>query len=438
MNLCKGSQLYSQAKKIIPGGTQLLSKRPEMFLPELWPAYYSRCSGVEVWDLDGNRYIDASICGVGACVLGYCDGDVDAAVADAIRKGTMCTLNCPEEVELAGLLCELHPWAEMVRFAAGGGEAMAVAVRIARAFTGREKVLFCGYHGWHDWYLSANLADDKALDGHLLGGLEPNGVPRCLKGTALPFYYNDLAGFEELVNKHKGDIAAVVLEPVRDSLPESGFLESIREITGDKKIVLILDEITSGFRMNTGGIHLTMGIEPDIAVFAKAISNGYPMAAVIGKGSVMSAAQRTFISSTYWTNRIGPAAALATIRKHKENEVGSHLIRIGDMVQQGWRSLAKKYSLYIDITGISPLGHWRLRVNNSRLIHTLIVKEMLERGFLTSGAFYASYAHKKGHIDGYISALDEVFGQIEPHIKDNTVECLYNGPLAHKGFERLA
>jgi glutamate-1-semialdehyde aminotransferase len=175
-----GQRLYTQAKTRIPGGTQLLSKRPEMFLPDQWPSYYSRARGVEVWDLDGNKYIDMSYNGIGACVLGAADPDVDEAVKAAIDAGSMSTLNAPEEVELAELLCELHPWAEMVRYARSGGEAMAIAVRIARAKTRRDRVAFCGYHGWHDWYLAANLAEEKALDGHLLPGLEPTGVPRGL------------------------------------------------------------------------------------------------------------------------------------------------------------------------------------------------------------------------------------------------------------------
>jgi len=171
----KSQELYAKARKLIPGGTQLLSKRPEMFLPGQWPAYYASAKGASVTDIDGNTFIDVSICGIGATVLGYADPDVDGAVKAAIDAGSMTTLNCPEEVALADLLVELHPWAQMVRFGRAGGESMAIAVRIARAATGSQTIAFCGYHGWHDWYLSANLADDTALDGHLLGGLAPKG-----------------------------------------------------------------------------------------------------------------------------------------------------------------------------------------------------------------------------------------------------------------------
>src|SRR5512136_215358 len=312
-----GLTLWQRAKRIIPGGSQLLSKRSEQFLPDLWPSYYRSAKGVEVTDLDGRRYIDMSLLGVGACPLGYADPDVDRAVKEAIDQGSMCTLNCPEEVELAEVLLRLHPWAEMVRFARGGGEAMAVAVRIARARTGREIVAFCGYHGWHDWYLSANLADDRNLDGHLLPGLEPRGVPRGLKGTAVPFRYNEIEDLRAIIDRHDGSLAAVVMEPIRDHEPVPGFLEEVQELAAAAGALLVVDEVSAGFRLNTGGAHLVYGIRPDIAVFAKGMSNGYPMAAIIGTGEAMSAAQETFVSSTYWTERIGPVAALATIDKYR-------------------------------------------------------------------------------------------------------------------------
>jgi len=413
----KGISLYRKAKQLIPGGTQLLSKRPEMFLPDQWPSYYSKCKGVEVWDLDGRKYIDMTIAGVGTCPLGYGDTDVNNAVTKAIKTGNMCTLNVPEEVELAKLLCELHPWAKMVRYARTGGEAMAIAIRIARAYTGKSKILFCGYHGWHDWYLSANLADDNALDGQLLPGLKPAGVPRELIKTSISFHYNNLKEFKSLIIKYGSRIAAVVMEPVRNYWPEKNFLEGIRQTTKEKNIPLVFDEVTSGFRMTTGGIHLKLKIEPDICVFAKAIGNGYPMAAVIGKSNIMNVAQTSFISSTYWTDRIGPAAALATIKKFKKYKVYLHLIAIGNMIQNGWKKLAKKYDLNIKITGIPPLSHWEIKEKDSQLIHTLIVKKMLEKGFLTSKAFYATYAHSKKHINDYLDALDSVIKESIPYIK---------------------
>lgn len=434
----KSQELYKHAKTMIPGGTQLLSKRPEMFLPENWPAYYSKAKGCHVWDLDGNKYMDASYMGIGANVLGYCDDDVDTAVLDCIRNGSMCTLNAPEEVELAELLLELHPWASSVRYAKTGGESLSIAVRIARAHTRKDVVLFCGYHGWSDWYLSANLAEDSALDGHLIQGLEPAGVPRGLINTSKPFMYNDIAEFERLVAENRGNIAAVVLEPIRNIFPENGFLEKIRSVTEAEGIVLIIDEVSAGFRLNCGGSHLVLGITPDIAVFAKALGNGYPMAAIIGKKDVMDSAQSSFISSTYWTERIGLSAAVATIKKYQKEQVEKHMEAIGKQVQTGWADLAKKHGLSVHVTSIYPLSHFDFEYPNALVLKTLFTQEMLKRGYLATNAFYTSYAHKEEDITGYLNAVDEVFAYISTAVKENNAESLLEGPVCQTGFQRLS
>ena len=430
-------ELYKKAKKLIPGGTQLLSKRPELFLPELWPSYYSKAKGCEIWDLDGNKYIDMSYMGVGTAILGYADEDVNNAVKEAIEKGNLATLNAPEEVELAELLIELHPWADMVRYARTGGEAMAIAVRIARAYSEKDIVLFCGYHGWHDWYLSANLADDKALDGHLLPGLEPKGVPRALKGTAIPFKYNDVKKFRELVGKYKRDIGAVVLEAVRNFLPTKEFIETVRGITQDLDIPLIVDEITSGFRLTVGGAHLVYGLEPDIAVFGKAMSNGYPMAAIIGKAKFMDKAQESFISSTYWTDRIGPTAALATLQKLKFHNVPSYITGIGEIIQNALNKFADKHGLSINVTGIPPLIHFSFNYPNYLELKTLFTQLMLERGFLASTGIYTSFAHKEKYVNLYLDTVDEVFEIVSLALKEGKISSMLKGPICHSSFRRL-
>ena len=197
--MSKSQDLYTHAKERIPGGVQLLSKRPEQFAPNQWPNYAVKAKGCEVWDLDGNHYYDMTTNGIGACLLGYADPDVNAAVINRIENGSMSTLNCPEEVALADKLCEIHPWAENVRFTRTGGECCAVAIRIARATTGRNLVAICGYHGWSDWYMAANLGDTSQLDGQLLPGLDPTGVPRQLSGTALTFMSHDWEAFDKLI-----------------------------------------------------------------------------------------------------------------------------------------------------------------------------------------------------------------------------------------------
>lgn len=766
----KSQKLYKKAKRLIPGGTQLLSKRPEMFLPELWPAYYEEAKGCEAWDLDGNKFLDMSFMGIGSCILGYADKDVNNAVKKIIDKGSMSTLNAPEEVELAKLLIKLHPWAGMVRYARSGGEAMTVAVRIARVASKKDTVLFCyddkteiltkngfkkfedlreeeivatlnphnnqleykqiqkrikyhfvgkmihfmgqrvdlmvtpehmiyrkfpqkkgynfklaeagkhlkkktmvqmtsvcdwegkaadklvipgimnqtrptknicsfdmkdfirfmgwylsegscteqkrgryevcitqdeknvnnsneiitvikklgftpyrnghhicfnskelvkylrqfgkcedryipdwirdlspeylamfvdsmikgdgtfekggirkfyststklidgmqelllklgysttisermnngfshhkiyclyisnekflgcrskeenyngyvycvtvpnhiilvrrkgkivwsgncGYHGWHDWYLAANLSSKKALKGHLLPGLNPKGVPQKLKGTAFPFKYNDTEGFLELLEKHKRKTGVVVLETIRNFYPRKEFLDAIVKKTRKYGIILILDEITSGFRLNLGGAHLLFKLEPDIAVFAKGMSNGFPMAAVIGKKSVMEVAQDSFISSTYWTDRIGPVAALATIKKLQANNVPGHLIIIGKKVKQGWSDLSAKHKIEIEIGGIDPLGHFSFKHSKPLVLKTLFTQLMLEKGFLATNAFYASFAHKGEHIKKYLGALDDSFSFIAKAIKERNPEKYLKGSVCHSGFKRL-
>jgi len=436
-NLHQSLSLQERAKKRIPGLSQLLSKRPDMFSYGVWPGYFSRAKGVEVWDLDGNRYIDMSIGGIGANVLGYADPDVDEAVKSAIDKGVSASLNCPEEVELADLLCELHPWAEKARFARTGGESMAIAVRIARAYTGRDKVAFCGYHGWHDWYLSANVGSENALGEHLISGLEPAGVPKALKGTALPFRYNQLQELEAILEANKGEIAAIVMEPIRNEPPIPGFLEGIRRLADETGAVLIIDEISAGFRMNTGGAHLVLGIDPDIAVFSKALGNGYSIAAIIGKSKVMDAAQKTFISSTNWTERTGPAAAIAMIRKHKRLDVGSHLMKIGKMVQEGWARLAEKHGIPVHIGGIPPLSHFAFEHEKSLVLKALFIQTMLEKGFLSSTLFYSMYAHREEHVEQYLSSADEAFAFIKKAVEEGEPERHLLGEPASSGFKRL-
>lgn len=432
----KGIDLWNKAKKLIPGGGQLLSKRPEMFLPDRWPSYFNKAKGVEVWDLDGNKYIDMSSMAVGSCILGYADSDVAKSVKKVIDEGSMSTLNSPEEIELAELLLGLHPWAEMVRYARTGGEVMAIAVRIARAYTGKEKLCFCGYHGWSDWYLSANLADDKNLDGHLLPGLEPKGVPRGLKGTAIPFHYNKIGELKRIIKEN--DIGAIIMEPRREHQPKKAFLKEVRRLANQIGAILIFDEITSGWRMNIGGIHMLYKVYPDIAVFAKAISNGYPMAAVIGRKKVMQAAQTTFISSTYWTERIGPTAAIATIKKLRKYNVPSHLVKIGNLISAGWQRLAEKHKLDIGIFNPPPLISFKFKQGkDSQALHTLFTQEMLKRGYLASKSVYVSYSHKRNHIEEYLRNTDEVFGIIKKAIEKRRVYTLLKGPIAHTGFKRL-
>lgn len=437
-NQGKGQDLYKKAKKVIAGGTQLLSKRPEMFLPEGWPAYYSKAKGCEVWDLDGRHYFDMSLMGVGACVHGYANDEIDDAAKRAIDEGGMCTLNAPEEFDVANAMLDLHPWADEVRYAKGGGEAVNMAVRIARARTGKDIVLFCGYHGWFDWYLAANISNANALDDLHIPGLEPAGVPAGLAGTNLPFHYNRIDEFYALMEKNQGKIAAVVMEPIRNDYPEDGFLEKIREATKREGIVLIFDEISSGFRLCSGGAHKVLGVNPDMATFAKAMTNGYPLSVVIGRKDVMEAAQDTFISSTFYTERIGLAATLKSIEIYMRDQVWERQIEVGKRVKSGWADAATAHGLPLEISGIDPLAHFSFAVEDSLTYKTFVTQEMLKRGFLAANGLYASMAHTDEILDLYLSAIDEVFGLIaDAHANGVTVGDLLDGPVCHSGFGRL-
>jgi glutamate-1-semialdehyde 2,1-aminomutase len=430
-----GQKLWKRAKQVIPGGNMLLSKRAEMFLPDQWPAYFSKAKGCKVWDLDGNEYIDMSIMGIGTNILGYGHSEIDAAVQKTVAAGNMSTFNCPEEVYLAEKLVELHPWADMARLARSGGEANALAIRIARAASGKDKVAICGYHGWHDWYLSANLGDDAGLDGHLLPGLQPNGVPRSLKGTVFPFNYNNFDELEALVNAQ--DIGVIKMEVVRNMGPEDNFLHKVRKLATDRGIVLIFDECTSGFRETFGGLHKKYGVEPDMAMFGKALGNGYSITATIGKRAVMEAAQTTFISSTFWTERIGPTAALKTLEVMGRISSWETITQSGLNIRQGWQKLANKHGLSISHWGLAALTGFTINSENALAYKTLITQEMLAKGYLAGNSVYVCIEHTPQVVAGFFEALDPIFAVIKQCEEGRDVMSLLKGPVCHGGFARL-
>lgn len=430
---------YRQAKILIPGGTQLLSKRPEMFAPDHWPAYYQQAIGCEVVDTSGRRYIDMSSNGILACLLGFADPDVNEAVIRRVHLGSMATQQTYDEVQLAELLLEIHPWAQMARFARSGGESMAVAVRIARAGTGRDKVAICGYHGWHDWYLAANLgaAGTEGLSGHLLAGLEPAGVPRGLEGTTLPFRYNQIEQLDDIIAKNGGELAAIVMEPTRNTDPAPGFLEGVRERADRIGARLIFDEISVGWRLCLGGAHLKFGVTPDIAVFAKSISNGFAMGAIIGTSETMSAAHDSFISSAYWTEGIGPAAALAAVRKMCRIDVPPHLKKIGTLFQAAWSELGARHTVPVSIAGRPESVVVGFDHPDSNALMTLFTRRMLHHGFLAAGGFSPTLAHEPAHVEAFVAAADQVFPELADAVERGDVHSRINGLEKHTTFARL-
>ena len=432
--MSKGQKLYSKAKTIVAGGNMLLSKRPEMFLPEQWPSYFKKTKGCTVWDLDDKKYIDMLFM-PGTNTLGYSHPEIDEAVKKTIKDGNMSSLNAPEEVELAEQLIALHPWADMARFARSGGEANSIAIRIARASSGKDNVAFCGYHGWHDWYLASNLADSKGLDGHLLPGLNPKGVPRNLKGSVHPFQYNDFEALESLVSLK--NIGVIKMEVFRNKEPENNFLQRVRKLATDNNIVLIFDECSSGFRKSFGGLHKLYGVEPDMAMFGKALGNGYAVTAVIGRREVMQSAEETFISSTFWTERIGSVAGLATLKVMEREKSWEKITSTGEFIISQWKKLAKEFDLPLATSGLAAFATFTIASPNALAYKTLITQEMLKAGFLAGYSVYTCTSHTPEIISQYLNSLKPIFKLIKECEDGRNIISLLEGPIAHNGFKRL-
>ena len=431
-----GQKLWEKAKKIIPGGNMLLSKNPDRFLPGAWPTYYKKAKGCTITDFDGNKFIDVSLMGVGTNILGYSDNSVDNAVKKNINKGNLSTLNCFEEVQLAEKLIELHPWFDMAKFTRTGGEANSVAVRIARAASGKDNIAICGYHGWHDWYLSANLnsSNNKNLDTHLLKGLKIEGVPKKLKKTAFPFNYGDFKQFKKIIDNN--NIGVIKMEVCRNTEPNIKFLKYIRSIATKKKIVLIFDECTTGFRQTLGGLHKKIKIIPDMVIFGKALGNGYAIAAILGKKNIMEYASNTFISSTFWTERIGPTAALKTIQVMKNKKSWVKITKIGKNIQKRWRALFKKYNILVDIKGIPTLTSFVFK-NNHQKYKTLITQEMLKKNILASNVIYPCIEHTDKILNLYFLHLESVIKKIKNCENGTSIERYLKTKKSITDFKRL-
>lgn len=436
-NRTKGYEMWQRAIKSLPGGNGLLSKRPDRYAPDIWPSYFSSCSGVKVTDLDGNDYIDMAQMGIGSAILGYAHQELTDAISEVIKEGVNCTLNAPEEVLLAEKLIDLNPFAGGVRFARSGGEAMAMAVRIARAHTGKDKVLFSGYHGWSDWYLATNLTNKDGLNDHLIPGLNTTGVPSGLANTAIPFVYNDIDDFERTI-RNNPDAGVICMEGARYDFPSPDFLDAVSAIAKKHNMIVILDEITSGWRMTDGGVYKINGFNPDIVVYAKAMGGGYAISAVVGSEKVMDSAQDTFMSSTMWTERVGFTAALKTIDIITREKIWNHLIEMGDLIGNGWLKLSKKHNLKISITDFKPLITMKLDYGDrNQALVTLFIQEMLKRGYLASTSVYLSYAHTEDIINKYLENVDECFFILSKAIENNNENDLLDTKVRSDSFNRI-
>lgn len=433
----KGWMLYEKAQKLLPGATQLFGKRSELYAPEVWPSYFSSAKGCTVFDLEGKEYLDFTMVGIGTSVLGYADDEVNAAVIDAIKNGNLTTLNVKVEIDLAEELLEIHPWADMVKYSRGGGEMLSVAVRIARAATRKEKIMFCGYHGWHDWYLSANLTSPNSLKDHLLSNISIAGLPSSLKNSIMSFEFNDEASFLDVYNKYKNELAAIIIEPYRNNGPQANFLSLLRDCANRSNSVLIFDEVTSGFRECLGGMHLRQEVMPDLVTYGKAISNGFAMAALVGRRKIMEKALDTFISSTYWTDRIGPTAALATIKKQERIQSGKKIVEIGNQIKLILENSAKASNLNINIVGMPSLLTFKLDVDDWPASLTFYIQEMLKKGFLASDRVYANMAHTPEKLEKFSNATKDVFLDLHNAIHTNSLYERLDGPIKQMGISKV-
>ena len=434
-NISKNTIAIKKSERFILGQNMLVSKNHNMILPKLWPTYFSKTRGYNIWDLEGKKYSDLSLMGVGTNTLGYSNKYVDKAVKEVISLGNISTLNCYEEVKLAEKLLSLHPWFQKAKFARTGGEANSIAIRIARSNTQNTNVALCGYHGWHDWYLSSNIGNNSSLDRHLLKGLNPVGVPKELKNTSFTFKYGDFKGLEKLINEKK--IGIIKMEVCRSTEPNISFLKMIRDICDKKKIILIFDECTSGFRETLGALHKKIGIHPDISIFGKALGNGYAITAILGKDSIMDSASKSFISSTFWTERIGPTAALKTLEIMEKIRSWEKITDIGKNFIKIWKKISKKNSLNIKIEGIPSLAKFFFEKDHL-VLKTLLTQEFLKYNILGTNSIYACTSHDEGALKKYEYFLDKIFYKISNIYRDGNDPREYLiGEESYAPFSRL-
>ena len=409
--------LWSRAEPLIPAGTQTLSKGPTQFVQGIAPKYLQRGKGCRVWDVDGNEYIDYPM-GLGSVILGHSYPRVNEAIQQQVEQGMSFSLMHPLEVELAELLTSVIPWAKMARFGKNGSDATTGAVRAARAFTNREMVLHCGYHGWHDWYI---------------GGTSRNrGVPAGSIQLQSSFPYNDLPALEKLFDRHDGQVAAVIMEPYGMVLPEPGFLQGVKELTHSNGAVLIFDEVATGFRFRLGGIDDDFGVNPDLACFGKAMGNGMPISAIVGRGEVMEVFNEVFYSFTFGGECLSLAASIATIKEMQEKPVIAHIWEVGTRLQEGfnrtvWDLKLERNTRSIGLAPRTALVFQDEHGNDSLLLKSLFQQEVLKRGILFSVAHCVSYSHSPEDIDMTLAAYYEALEVLKKAIKTDNVESFMEG-----------
>jgi len=404
LNLTRSRQLYEEAVELMPGASQTMSKRPTAFAMGAMPIYLQRGEGCVVWDVDGNRYIDY-IGALGPITLGYRYPAVDEAVRRQLDDGMIFSMMSPVEVEAAKAVVDMVPCAEMVRFLKTGAESTAAAARIARAYTGKELIVSSGYHGWLDTWTAER--DTNAA----------RGVPKAYKDSIVGFSFGDTTSdksLEAVLEKHKGKVAAIVMEAASYSTMDTGdYMKWVRELADKHGVLLVYDEIVTGFRVALGGAQEYFEVTPDIACFAKGISNGMPVAAVAGKREIMKTTADLLISSTYGGDAVSLAAVVAALGEYRKTDYIDHIRTQGRRLVDGMNSIAKEIGLRLEFRGWPVMSSfafgYEAAANNDLM--TLLLQEMARRGILLrrGGLIFINYSHKAEHIDQTLAACREVF-----------------------------
>jgi len=425
--LTKSEEYWKRAKKIIPAGTQCLSKGPTQFVDGVAPKYLVKGKGCHVWDADGNEYIDYGM-GLRPIILGYCYPAVDKAILKQLKEGITFTLMNPLEVEVAEMLIDIIPCAEAVRFGKNGSDATTAAVRVARAFTGRDKIAICGYHGWHDWYIITTERN--------------KGVPKVMKQLSFAFQYNNIESLKKLFDKYPDEFAAVIMEPVGVTPPQKDFLKEVQQITHNHGAMLIFDEIITGFRFSLGGAQEYFDITPDLAAFGKAMANGMPISTLVGKEEIMNVLNDTFFSFTFGGECLSLAATIATVRELKAKKVIPFIWAQGKKLQEGYNKLAKEMELgnYTQCAGYPPntlVKFFGKSSEESLLMKSLVQQELLKRGILWAAYHAVSYSHKDNEIDMTLEAFEDALRILKKAIKKGNIEKSLEGKPVRPVFREV-
>lgn len=409
------SEAYlARAEQVIPVGSQTFSKSKTQYPFGVSPYFATHAQGCRLWDLDGNVYIDC-VMGLAAVTLGYNDPEVISAVKAQLDNGTIFSLSSPIETEVAEQICAMVPCAEQVRFGKNGSDATAGAVRLARAYTGRDHVAVCGYHGWQDWYIGSTARN--------------KGVPKAVRELTHGFTYNDLASLDALFDAYPGEIAAVILEPMNVTHPAPGFLEGVRERCTRHGAVLVFDETITGFRFANGGAQQLFGVTPDLATFGKGLANGFPLSALVGRKDLMREMEEIFFSFTFGGETLSLTAALAVLRKLERESILAGLAQRGERLKRQLTELIELHGLgdYLTVSGHPAWSFLLIKDSPTASqweVKTLLMQEMLSRGVLWFGSHNLSHAHQDAEIDSLVAVYDEVLALLARALRDDSLKAM--------------